>query len=224
MIAVIGAMQIEIDAFAARMTNVRTEHNRLGIPVVRGTVGNHDVLAVTCGVGLVSAAAATAAIVTAYAPEAIVNVGVAGGLAGLKPFDVVIPSRIVQHDMDTSAVGEPLGYIGDLDCVVIETNETLRAELCAAADFPVRTGTLASGDLFVEKQADADRIRGTFGADCCDMEGAAIAHVAALAHIPCAVVRSISDAGDGADFAAFARTAADQAAGILAKWLENKTC
>lgn len=81
MIAVIGAMQIEIDAFAARMTNVRTEHNRLGIPVVRGTVGNHDVLAVTCGVGLVSAAAATAAIVTAYAPEAIVNVGVAGGLA-----------------------------------------------------------------------------------------------------------------------------------------------
>ena len=42
-----------------------------------------------------------------------------------------------------------------------------------------------------------DRIVSTFGADVCEMEGAAIAQAAFVAGVPFAVVRAISDGADG---------------------------
>ena len=41
-----------------------------------------------------------------YHPKAIINTGVAGGIGkGVAVGDVVVSRGLVQHDMDTSAVG-----------------------------------------------------------------------------------------------------------------------
>lgn len=59
------------------------------------------------------------------------------------------------------------------------------------------TGRVASGDRFVRDNFEKQRIIETFGAKCCEMEGAAIAQVAWANGVPCAIVRAISDKADG---------------------------
>ena len=43
------------------------------------------------------------------------------------------------------------------------------------------------------------RIRDTFAASCCEMEGAAIAQACLVNDVPCVIVRAISDKADGSD-------------------------
>ena len=60
----------------------------------------------------------------------------------------------------------------------------------------VFTGRVASGDEFVAKRERKDQITEGFQACCCEMEGAAIAQVAYLNHIPFVILRAISDKAD----------------------------
>ena len=64
-------------------------------------------------------------------------------------------------------------------------------------DIQVFEGRIASGDQFVADQGVKDVIVSEFGAYAVEMEGAAIAHAAYLNHVPCLVVRAISDKADG---------------------------
>ena len=69
----------------------------------------------------------------------------------------------------------------------------------SARELGVRSlvGTVASGDKFISDKSDKDRIVSAFGAVCCEMEGAAIAHTAYVNGTAFAVVRAISDSADG---------------------------
>ena len=81
-----------------------------------------------------------------------------------------------------------------------------------------RIGVIASGDLFVSNEADRNRIRDTFRADGCEMEGAAVAHVCSIARVPFAIVRSVSDGANsnsGMSFEEFAKRAGETSAAIL---------
>ena len=64
-----------------------------------------------------------------YQPDVVINTGVAGGIGpDLKVLDVVLATAVVQHDMDTSPLGDPVGYISGLGCVEMPCD----AALCAA--------------------------------------------------------------------------------------------
>ena len=76
-------------------------------------------------------------------------------------------------------------------------------------------GTIATGDRFITGAAKDEVIAAT-GADCAEMEGAAVAHVAAKNGVDCLVLRAISDNCDEAydafcerefDLDGYARTA-----------------
>ena len=80
-------------------------------------------------------------------------------------------------------------------------------------------GRVASGDQFISAEEDRRRIVGTFGALCCEMEGAAIAQAAEANGVPFVVVRAISDKpgseGQAMDYATFERASAERCAGIV---------
>ena len=61
----------------------------------------------------------------------------------------------------------------------------------------IKIGTIATGDVFCQEVALKDAIIKEFGADCVEMEGAAIAQVCILCQIPFIVIRSISDKPNG---------------------------
>ena len=151
--------------------------------------------------------------------------GVAGGLAqGLSVCDAVVADFVVQHDMDTTAIGDPAGLISGLNLVKIPAEKALYEPLaaaCRAKGVNTMIGTVASGDLFVAKEEDKDRIRSLFGAAACEMEGAAIGQVACTNGVPFAVLRTISDGGDGMEFSEFAPLAAKASVAITREFVKS---
>jgi len=150
-----------------------------------------------------------------FSPRLVINVGVAGGLGGLKPFDIVLPEFAVEHDMDTSALGDEVGYLSDLKLVRMQLSGGDIEKIKRATQKPLTGGVLASGDVFVAADELKRKLVDVFGATCCDMEGGAIAHACAVFGVPCVVLRTISDSGDGCDFMQFALLAATQCAELL---------
>jgi adenosylhomocysteine nucleosidase len=225
---VIGAMSIEIGLLRAALSGVETQEHA-GLTFYRGALGSHTVVLVQSGVGKVNAARCTQLLIDRFAPDYIVNTGIAGGVGkGLAIADVVIGTELVQHDFDVSFFGYARGNLcssKDGKPTVYAADPELADAFRAAAEelagkARVKTGRIASGDQFVAERAVKRDIADAFGALACEMEGAAVAQTAALAGVPFVVVRAISDLADGSDEAlseTFDRDAADLSAGILKK-------
>ncbi|MFQ9801780.1 MAG: 5'-methylthioadenosine/S-adenosylhomocysteine nucleosidase [Clostridia bacterium] len=111
-IAIIGAMEEETREIEQFLTHVEKIEGKAGLAFMEGEYGGLSVIAVRCGIGKVNAALCTQIVLDLYDPELVINVGVAGGIApGLRVGDVVISDKAQQHDVDTSAVGDPKGVI-----------------------------------------------------------------------------------------------------------------
>lgn len=218
MIVVIAPMKIEKDAITACMKDSRQSDGPFEVTV--GRIGKTEIAVVLCGVGLVAAAAAATFAIEKFQPIGMINVGIAGGI-GLAPMTTVIPTAVVQSDMDTTAVGDPVGYLSDLKTIRLYPDAALRLALCTAAA-SYSEGVLASADCFVHTQEQFECLKDRFDAVCCDMEGGAVAHVCAIYRVPFALLRTISDNGGAQDFASFALAASQRAAEVLARFLENR--
>ncbi len=109
-IGVIGAMQMEVDDLKAQMTDTQTEVYS-GVEFVEGKIGDQYVVAAKCGIGKVFAAICAEAMILKYDVDMIVNIGVAGTLTkDLNVLDVAVATNVLQHDMDTSPIGDPKGF------------------------------------------------------------------------------------------------------------------
>lgn len=222
-IGIIGAMKIEVEGLKAAMTDVKEEIVS-GVTFTCGTLEGHRVVCAVSGVGKVFAAIAAEAMILHFGVGALLNTGVAGGLLPeLEVGDVALADKVVQHDMNTTALGDAPGLISGLNVVEIAADQTLLRALCeatAALEYNGVVGTVASGDLFVAKQSTKDKIVSTFGAVACEMEGAAIGHVAHVNGVPFAVLRVISDGGDGMEFTEFVSLAAERSVALTKEFLK----
>ena len=223
LIGIIGAMQIETECLVAEMTDTKID-TVSGVKFTSGKLCGRDVVVATCGVGKVFAAICAEAMILKFGVTALLNTGVAGGLLPeLEIGDVALADKVVQHDMNTTALGDPQGLLSGINIVEIGTSEKLLKPLCEATaelDFNGVVGTIASGDLFVAKASTKERIVKQFGAIACEMEGGAIGHVAFVNGVPFAVLRVISDGGDGMEFSEFVKIAADRSVKLTKKFLE----
>lgn len=199
-IGIIGALNDEVREIISKLEDRQTE--TVGsIEFNLGKLYGRNVVIAKCGVGKVFAAICAEAMIIKYSPSLIVNSGVGGALdKSLRPLDIVFADKLVQHDMDTSPLGDPLGLISGINRVYFETNDRARDVLAqAATDLGINyaVGTVATGDKFISDKADKDRLISLFGASACEMEGGAIAHTAYVNGVPFIVVRAISDSADG---------------------------
>ena len=226
-IGIIGAMSIEIETIRGEMTDTHTETVG-GIEFVSGTLRGKTVVTAKCGIGKVFAAMCTQAMILHYAPAVIVNTGVAGTMTDrLAIGDVALATRVVQHDMDTSAIGDPVGLISGINMIYLPTDASATDRLAACVEAEgvccVR-GTVASGDQFIHSEAQKDKIRAFDDVVACEMEGAAIGHVCYVNRVPCAILRAISDGGDEAaatDYPTFLRGAAATASAVLLRFVQS---
>lgn len=199
-IGIIGAMEPEVEALIASIDNPSTEKVS-GITFYTGKIGEKSVAIAKCGIGKVFAALCAQTMILKFAPDLLVNTGVGGALAsGISTGDIVIASDLCQHDMDTSAIGDPKGLVSGINMIYFEADKRAGEILLATAkslSLNARLGRIASGDRFIASGEDKARIIADFSADACEMEGCAIAQVAYVNGTPFAVVRAISDSADG---------------------------
>ncbi|MBQ6824764.1 MAG: 5'-methylthioadenosine/adenosylhomocysteine nucleosidase [Clostridia bacterium] len=227
MIGIIGAMSIETEAIIRELQHAE-ECVVSGVRFVKGNWNGTEVVVATSGVGKVFAALCAEAMILKYQPDYIVNSGVAGALdPALHILNVVIGEDVVQHDMDTSPLGDPKGLLSGINKVELPADAKLNAafeKAAASLGIPTLRGRVASGDQFIASDEQRVFIRTTFGAACCEMEGASIGQVCYVNGVPFTVLRAISDgAADDAkmDYPAFAAKAAEQSIKILKKAMEE---
>lgn len=215
MIGIIGAMKVETEGIVALLSEKKRETVG-GIVFTTGRLGGTEIVAATSGVGKVFAAMCAQTMILRYAPECVVNIGVGGTLrSDLSVCDLVVADRVMQHDMDTSAIGDIKGMVSGVEMIYFPCDEALRQRFFSAAErMGVRafSGTVASGDRFLADPAEKAQIAEEFGASACEMEGGAIGQVCFVNRVPFGVLRFISDGGSEdvkMDYAAFRDVAAD---------------
>ncbi len=198
-IGIIAAMDIELRGIVAMLENHEIE-TVSGVEFHTGMMYGKKLVAAKCGIGKVFAAICTEAMIIKYSPRLIVNTGVGGAIAaGLKTGDVVIADKLVQHDMDTSAIGDEVGLVSGINRVYFDTDAAVVQILSDKAELlglSYRIGTVASGDKFIAERKEKERIKTLFSAAACEMEGAAVAHTSFVNQTPFAVIRAISDSAD----------------------------
>jgi len=192
-IAIIAAMSKELNLLLPLIEN----HSTVTINDTTfhlGRMEGHDVIAIRSGIGKVNAAIATLTLIENFHPALVVNTGVAGGTGAAGILDVVIPDRVAYHDVwcgpgtvPGEAAGCPLYFGCPLPAKLVD-------------ELGARRGLLASGDIFVSKAEEVERILSLYpDAVAVDMESAAIAQVCNLKNVPFVAIRVISDTPGDAD-------------------------
>jgi adenosylhomocysteine nucleosidase len=150
------------------------------------------------GIGKVNAAAALATVLArGDRPATVINLGTAGALRPRWTGTHEV-GTVLQHDLDTALLRTLTG-------------RTYGAPLSLAATGPV----LATGDTFVSDGSARDRLAAH--ADLVDMEGYALASVAAGAGVPIRLIKHVSDTADEKAARTW-RESVDDCARALADW------
>lgn len=189
-IGIIVAMRKELDLLLPLLND--SEESRMGgFEFHCGKMGKHDVMVMQCGIGKVNAAMGTLMLVNNFAPNFVINSGVAGGAdLSVNVMDVVAGARVAYHDVWCGPESE-LGQVQGLPLYFEGASRLLK--LLPERD-GIHKGLICSGDQFIDKKEDVDRIKGDFpDALAVDMESGAIAQVCYLNKVPFLALRVISD-------------------------------
>ena len=130
-----------------------------------------DVLTYVGGVGKVNAAMSAQLFIDRYHPDWIISAGVAGCFRDLPIGAMVLADSFIQHDVDTTAVGDPIGFVSTVDRVEFPTS-----------DVEAISALLSS--LWVAE---------TFSPVLCEMEGGAAAQVCLRNGVKFTALKSVSD-------------------------------
>ena len=187
---VIVAMDSELNMLLAEMSD-HSETDANGYTFHRGTIGNREIIAMQCGIGQVNAAVGALTMIERFAPDAIINTGIAGGTGGgAAILDVVVGTDVAYHDVWCGPGNEP-GQVQGLPSRFAGATDLFGID---AATPGVKLGLIASGDRFVSTPAElAAVLEAQPDAMAVDMESGAIAQVCHMKGTPFLAIRVVSD-------------------------------
>lgn len=232
MIGFICALDAEVEGIKQLMLN-KTEETFAKIPYAKGEIFGQEVVCCECGVGKVNAAMSAQIMIDRYHPDRIINSGIAGSLSEeIRIGDLVIADDCVQHDMDVTEMGDPLGQIQFNDEVRIylpadtATADRLEKACQLPDDTQVFRGRIASGDVFISSRDHRQAIADIFDALACEMEGAAVGQVCYRNAVPFTILRCISDdfnENDYMDYMKFRSVAAEKTISVITEFIRSFT-
>ncbi len=158
-----------------------------------------EFLILVSGIGKGFACSGLTSALLLYHVDSVINAGVAGSLDAKRApvLSCVVSSSLVQHDMDTSAIGDPKGLLSGINVVELPADAKLGEKLAQAAEkalIPCSFGRISSGDTFFrhDDQGRENAIK-TFHPLVIDMESACFAQVAYVFGVPYCSLRVITD-------------------------------
>lgn len=220
-----------------------------GIQFTTGRIGKQRVVVAETGIGKVNAAMTTALLLRHFRPRRVLFTGIAGGTnPDLQPGDIVIGRQTAHHDYGSitdknqptrqtrNAITHefnPVYFPADSGLLLLAERmaKTLSFEgipltsgQVSQRAVRVMTGTIVTGDVFVASADKVSSLRGDFGADATEMEGAAVAQVCHQIQVPHLIIRSLSDRADADAHVAldkFYPTAARNSANLVIAIVKN---
>ena len=126
MLGIIGAMSEEVANLKAEMEDVLV-CSAAGMDFYQGTLRGKEVVVVRSGIGKVNAAICSQLLVDQYHVTGIINTGIAGSLRNeINIGDIVLSKDTLQHDMDATGFGYPVGQIPQMGVLAFEADRKLR--------------------------------------------------------------------------------------------------
>lgn len=190
-IGIFTAMQKEAVSF---LNNGFTAEKIGDFSFYKFKLGDHDaILCCPPYVGEIAASAATQLLITNFRVDVVFDFGVVGALTkdvALRSF--VYVRDVVHYEMDTSSVdGVPVGRYSCFDGTAVAANKFLLNKALSAKTFPL--ARCASGNKFIDSPEVKSRLYSDFGAEICDMESAGVLFTCNFNHVPCLIVKCVSD-------------------------------
>lgn len=232
MIGIIGAMDIEVNGIIGKMTD-REEQKISGTVYTSGKIYGKECVVAQCGIGKVNAAVAAQTMILKYAPDKIINTGIGGSTSRQTHIGyIVIAENVVQHDMDTVALGDKEGtlFLSDENIIYIpcdrKTIEDLENACKAVGENNFIVGNVATGDQFISGNEKRISLNSRFNALACEMEGGSIGQVCYINKIPFGILRCISDSmsdeDDAVEYSAFRVSAAEKSVKTVLQFIKNQ--
>ena len=184
-------------AMTGEIESLLTQENAQPLQTVAGVPFYQirpDVIACACGVSKVNAAMGAQLLISLYHPDLVLNAGVAGCFVNVPIGTIVLAEGFVQHDVDTTAIGDPVGLVSTVNQIQFPTADLPAAKAAMdATGVPYRTGWVATGDWFATDTPRSHWIADTFHPLLCEMEGCAVAQVCLRNGVKFMAIKSVSD-------------------------------
>ena len=224
-IGILFAMKEEIDAFL-KQVDLKNKFEIFDLTFYECNLNSLNCVLVECGIGKVNAARSAQIMIDNMKVDYIFNVGVAGGVSDkIDICDIVIGDKLVQHDFDLTGFNHEKGYIPNVGKFIYPDEFLIKIAMDNSEGLKIHKGVIASGDIFVTEETMSNKINNKFGALCVEMEGASIAQVCYLSHIPFLIIRSISDSpkkgNNKVSFDEFVKDSSDLIALFMKRILES---
>ncbi len=224
-LAIMGAMVEEITPlleYFGTYECVEFGKNRYYTTTYKGL----DLVIAYSKIGKVNASLTATTLIEKFGAQKLLFSGVAGAInPSLKIGDLIVASKLAQHDLDITAFGHPHGYVPE-GAIFIETDPILMQvakDVALAKGIVLQEGIIATGDQFICDASKKEWIGKTFNADALEMEGASVAVVCDALSVPFCILRAISDAADmdaGFSFDTFLESSAKQSASFMVSILD----
>lgn len=166
-----------------------------GFKIFEFSYSTHSCVAIISGIGISLSAAAAALCIEKYNPDAIINIGLAGGI-NCKLGDIIISKTAIFHDADVTALNYPIHQLPNLPLkitsykdLIIDFNLT---------DFEItKEAIVFSGNQFVNNKIYVDELKNKYPTTAAiEMEAASIAAICFKAQCAFLFIKKISDLAD----------------------------
>ncbi len=225
-LAIMGAMPEEIAPILERVGEYKTT-TYAGNKYYEASYKGLKLVIAYSKIGKVFSTLTVTTMCEHFGAQKLLFSGVAGAISPkLKVGDLIVATKLAQHDLDITAFGHPFGYVPE-GAVYVEADKeliTLSKEVAAEMGKSVQEGIIATGDQFVADEQRKNWIGETFKADALEMEGASVAVVCDALDVPFFILRAISDAADmdaSFSFDEFLETSAVESAEFVMKMVDK---
>ena len=197
-LAIMGAMPEEVEPlleFFGKYETVNYANNKY---YVANYKGNEIVIAYS-KIGKVNSTITASTMIQKFGCEKLLFSGVAGAVCdSLKVGDLVVATKLAQHDLDISAFGHPYGYVPEGSVYEEADSELIKVakDVATEKNIDLKEGIIVTGDQFVCDVERKNWIEKTFDASALEMEGASVAVTCNALGIPFFILRAMSDAAD----------------------------
>jgi adenosylhomocysteine/aminodeoxyfutalosine nucleosidase len=197
-IAIMGAMPEEIAPILEKIGEYKTTQYA-GNTYYEATYNGVELVVAYSKIGKVFSTLTATAMLEKFGAQTLLFSGVAGAVsADLKVGDLIVATKLCQHDLDITAFGHPHGYVPEGSQFINTTKSLIDVSKIVAKEMNliVKEGVIATGDQFVANVERKNWIESTFNADALEMEGGSVAVVCNAFEVPFFILRAISDAAD----------------------------